>query len=203
MKKIIALLLVLALTLSLCACAKKVATDNLLTATDANGNPITGENAGNNGGENAQDSTNADGGADQEGDEPFDITQLTNYYQDLSEPQFVEDQLTFQIFQAWYEEGDLYMDIYFINGHAEPVYDVWFDEIGIFNGDMEEDGELVQGGLIAFETMGPVGLEEPIEGNTYKIVTLRFRADIESHLVDLSLDIHPEKYSYEWGFAED
>ena len=181
MKKLIALLLILTLTLSFCACSD--------TETDAE----AGEN-GQSAGENAENA-----GEGEDTTEPFDITTLDNYYQDLSEPQIVEDKVTYQIFQAWFEEGALVMDIYFINGHDEPAYNFWLEEIEIYNGDKEVDGEVVIGGLISSANVGPVEIKEPIAGNAYQVVRMYLPADLEGYLDTLTMDVSD---SYDWGYAE-
>ncbi len=175
MKKLIALLLFLTLTASLCACKN--------SKSSKDGSEQGGAQA-EQGGEGAEDST-----------EPFDITTLSNYYQDLSEPEVEEDKLSYKIFQAWYEDEALVLDIYFINGHTEPVTSVWFDELSIYNGDLEEEGELIQGGLISYACVGPVELEEPIPAGSYRIVKLYMPKDLEGYLVDLAMDVVD---SYEW-----
>lgn len=168
MKKIIALLLCLVLVVSLCACKK----------TDDSKNSGDNGNQSQEGGEAGEDSN-----------EPFDITTLDNYYQDLSEPEVVEDKLTYKIFQAWYESESLVLDIYFINGHTEPVTEVWFDELSIYNGDAEIDGEEVQGGLISYACVGPVDLEEAIPAGSYRIVRMHMPKDMEGYLVNLNMDV--------------
>lgn len=168
MKKLIALLLCLVLVLSLCACKNK--------------------KDGNNGGSNNGAQTQEGGESAEDSTEPFDITTLENYYQDLSEPEVVADKLTYKIFQAWYDENSLVLDIYFINGHPDPVTEVWFDELSIYNGDLEEDGELIQGGLISYACVGPVEMEQPVPAGSYSIVQMRMPMDLESHLIDLSLE---------------
>ena len=176
MKKLIALLLCLVVVLSLCACNKKDDGKN----SDKNGTAQNSEA----GSEGSEEST-----------EPFDITTLENYYQDLSEPQVVADRVSYQIFQAWYEEEALVLDIYFINGHDAPVTEVWFDELSIYNGDVEVDGEEVMGGLISYACVGPVEIEEPVPAGSYSIVRLYMPKDLEAHLVDLSMEVAD---SYEW-----
>ena len=176
MKKLIALLLCLVLVLSLCACNKK--------DDSKDGNKDGSSQNGEAGGEGSEDAT-----------EPFDITTLENYYQDLSEPQVVADHVTYQIFQAWYEEESLVLDIYFINGHPEPVTEVWFDELSIYNGDVEIDGEDTMGGLISYACVGPVEIEEPVPAGSYSIVRLYMPKDLEAYLVDLSMEVVD---SYEW-----
>lgn len=177
MKKLIALLLCLTLAVSLCACKDKKDGKN----SDKNGEAQSQE-----GGEGTEETT-----------EPFDITTLENYYQDLSEPEVVADKLTYKIFQAWYDENSLVLEIYFINGHTEPVTSVWFDELSIYNGDLNEEdaGEFIQGGLISYACVGPVELEEPIPAGSYRIVKLYMPKDLEGYLVDLSMEIVD---SYEW-----
>lgn len=181
MKKLIALLLILVMTLSFCACS------------DTEDEATAGEN-----GQNAQGNAEATGDA-ADSTEPFDITTLSNYYQDLSEPQVVEGKVNYQIFQAWFEDSCLIMDIYFINGHDEPAYNFWFDEIEIYNGDKEVDGEVVIGGLISSANVGPVEIKEPIPGGAYQIVRLYLPADLEGYLDSLTMQV---KDSYDWGYAE-
>jgi len=177
MKKLIALLLCFVLVLSLAACKNKDKEKD--------------------GGKNGDSQTQEGGEATDETTAPFDITTLENYYQDLSEPEVVADKLTYKIFQAWYEEESLVLDIYFINGHTEPVTSVWFDELSIYNGDLNEEdaGEFIQGGLISYACVGPVELEEPIPAGSYRIVKLYMPKDLEGYLVDLSMEIVD---SYEW-----
>ena len=175
MKKLNSLLLALALLLSLCACKGKKSDKE----EGKNGDSQTQE-----GGEAGQDST-----------EPFDITTLNNYYQDLSEPQVEADKMSYKIFQAWYTEDALALDIYFINGHSEPVTEVWFDELSIYNGDLEEDGEEIQGGMISYAMVGPVEIKEPVPAGGYSIVRLYMPKDLEGHLVDLSMEVTD---SYLW-----
>ena len=174
MKKLIALLLCLTIVLAFSACKNK--------GEDKNG--------GNNG-----DSQTQQGEEGQQSTEPFDITTLSNYYQDLSEPVVEENKLTYKIFQAWYEEEALVLDIYFINGHTEPVTSVWFDELSIYNGDVEEDGELTQGGLISSAAVGPIEIEEPVPAGSYSVVRMYMPKDLEGALVDLSMEASD---SYEW-----
>ena len=176
MKKLIALLLCLVMVLSLCACGKKGDSKN----EDNNGSA-------------SQEGANGEGS--QEATEPFDITTLENYYQDLSEPQIVADCVTYQIFQAWYEEDSLVLDLYFINGHDAPVTEVWFDELSIYNGDVEEDGEEIMGGLISYACVGPVEMKEPVPAGSYSIVRMYMPKDLEAHLIDLSMEVAD---SYEW-----
>lgn len=175
MKKLIVLLLCLVLVLSLCACKDK---------DDSKNDGEQGGSQSQEGGEAGTDTT-----------EPFDITTLSNYYQDLSEPEIVADKLTYKIFQAWYEEEALVLELYFINGHPEPVTNVWFDELSIYNGDLEEDGEVIQGGLISYATIGPVDMEKPVPAGSYSIVRLYMPKDLEGRLVDLTMEVVD---SYEW-----
>lgn len=175
MKKLIALMLCLVLVLSLCACK------------DKDGNKKDGKNSegqSQEGGENSEETT-----------APIDITTLDNYYQDLSEPQVEADKVTYKIFQAWYDENALVLDIYFINGHPEPVTEVWFEELSIYNGDLEEDGETEQGGMISYAMVGPVEMEKPVPAGGYSIVRMYMPKDVEGHLVDLSMEVVD---SYEW-----
>lgn len=175
MKRLIALLLCIVLVLSLCACKGK-------DKSGANGGNEEGKSQ--EGGAAAEDST-----------EPFDITTLENYYQDLSEPQVEADKMTYKIFQAWYTEESLVLDIYFINGHTEPVTEVWFDDLSIYNGDYETDGEVTQGGLISYAMVGPVEMEEAVPAGSYSVVRLYMPKDLEGPLVDLSMEVAD---SYEW-----
>lgn len=174
MKKLIALLLCFVMILSLCACKnKKDGKDNEKSEAQSQ-----------EGGENSEETT-----------EPFDITTLENYYQDLSEPQVEADKMSYKIFQAWYTDESLVLDIYFINGHPEPVTEVWFEELSIYNGDLEEDGEVVQGGLISYAMVGPLEMEKPVPAGSYSIVRLYMPKDLECQLVDLSMEVVD---SYEW-----
>ena len=176
MKKLIALLLCFVFVASMCACGKKNDSKN-------NGKDDSSQ-AGEAGGEGSQEST-----------EPIDITTLENYYQDLSEPEVVADKMSYKIFQAWYEEESLVLDLYFINGHTEPVTEVWFDELSIYNGDVEQDGEEFTGGLISYACIGPLEIKEPIPAGSYSIVRLYMPKDLEGYLVDLSMEVND---SYEW-----
>lgn len=173
MKKTVALLLILVLTLStLCACKKQAAEDG--TPQETSG---------------AAEETTA-----------FDITTTGNYYQDLSEPEFTEGVLTYKLYQAWWEEDALMMQVYFINGHDAPVTDLFIENFYVYNSSSTEDGEDYEGGLIASAQIGP--LEEnpiPIEANSYRLITICLSGNSleypNADLSTMSIDFTPD---YSW-----
>lgn len=149
MKKLIAIALVLSLCFALCACKN---------GDSKNG----GNNEGNSDNATVEETT-------------IDITTLVNYYQDLTAPEVVEGQVTYKLYQGWWEEGELVVQMYIINGMSAPIYDLFIEEYSAYT----EEGQI---GQIA---IGPLGLD-PIPAGEYVLETFYFGYGVDLPDADLS-----------------
>lgn len=153
MKKLIAMLLVFSLCFTvLCACKKDGAQD---------------------GGAAENNSTAAE-------ETTIDITTLENYYQDLTPPEVVDGAVTHKLYQAWWDEGELIIQLYIINGMDAPIYDLFIEEMFVYN----EEGQIAQAAL------GPLGID-PIEPKEAFLETFYFGHSVDlpdAELSSLSID---------------
>lgn len=146
MKKFLAIALVIALCFTaLCACKSK----------DENGSD-----------------NEADGATEET---TIDITATGNYYQDLTAPEVVEGQVTYKVYQAWWEEDELIVQMYIINGMSAPIYDLFIENCAAYT----EEGQIAQ------VSIGPLGMD-PIPAGEYVLETFYFGYGVDLPDADLS-----------------
>ena len=155
MKKLLALLLVFAMCLTLlCACKTKDSKKES-DSTEENENQATEETT-------------------------IDVTTLVNYYQDLTAPEVTEGNVTYKVYQAWWQEDMLVAQIYIINGMSAPIYDLFIEEMCVYN----EEGQIAQ------SSIGPLELD-PIPAGEYILETFYFGYGVDlpdAELSSLSID---------------
>lgn len=153
MKKLLVLLLVLSLTVTLlCSCKKADAEKGAAEEKSAAA---------------TQETT-------------IDITTLGNYYQDLSAPEVTEGNVTYQPYQAWWEDGELVMQMYIINGMSDPIYDLFIEDLYAYT----EEGQIAQ------ISVGPLEME-PIPAGEYVLETFYFGYGVDlpdAELASLSIE---------------
>lgn len=148
MKKLLAILLILSLAATmLCSCKK----------------------------EEAQKGGSKEDASATTQDTTVDVDSLVNKYQNLDEPQVIEGTVTHQVYRAWWEGSELVMQIYIINGMADPIYDLFIEDMSVYN---EE-------GLFARASIGPLGMD-PIPAGEYVLETFRFGCGVDLPDADLT-----------------
>ena len=154
MKKTLALLLVLSLTVTLLCSCKKADEEK---GTDENNSTTSA----------TQETT-------------IDITTLGNYYQDLTPPEITEGNVTHKLYQAWWEDSELVVQMYIINGMNDPIYDLFIEDLYAYT----EEGQIAQ------ISVGPLELE-PIPAGEYYLETFYFGYGVDlpdAELATLSIE---------------
>lgn len=105
----------------------------------------------------------------------IDITTLGNYYQDLTAPEVVAGQVTYKVYQAWWEEDELVVQMYIINGMDAPIEELFIEDYAAYT----EEGQIAQ------ITVGPLGLD-PIPAGEYVLETFYFGIGVDLPDADLS-----------------
>ncbi len=150
MRKLLAILLILSLAVTmLCSCKKGDAHQK-------------GGTAGNASTTTPQETT-------------VDVDSLVNKYQNTEEPEVIEGNVTHQVHRAWWENSELVVEMYIINGMADPIYDLFIENMAAYN---EE-------GLFAQVSIGPLATD-PIPAGEYILETFRFGYGVDLPDADLT-----------------